>query len=83
MMPRRDFDLLPEDQKFLDDYGLDWETVVDGSRWVLVHGFDTQQARFGGVHPAVLPTSLIRGNHLEHERTAGLTGLLIRFPEIL
>lgn len=42
MTPRRDFDLLPEDRKFLDDYGLDWETIVDGSRWVLIHGFDTQ-----------------------------------------
>jgi len=38
---RRQFDLLPEDVTFLDDYGLPWETVVDGSRWVLVHDFPT------------------------------------------
>ena len=42
MTLRRDFDLLPEDQQFLDDYELDWETVVDGSQWVLVHGFSSQ-----------------------------------------
>jgi hypothetical protein len=38
---RRQFDLLPQDQKFLDDYGLPWETVVDGSQWVLIHKFPT------------------------------------------
>jgi E2/UBC family protein E len=38
---RRQFELLPEDTRFLDDYGLPWETVVDGSRWVLIHDFPT------------------------------------------
>jgi len=38
---RRQFDLLPEDLKFLEDYGLAWETLVDGSRWVLIHEFPT------------------------------------------
>jgi hypothetical protein len=38
---RRQFDLLSEDQKFLEDYGLPWETVVDGSQWVLLHDFPT------------------------------------------
>lgn len=36
---RRHFDLLPEDRQFLEEYGLPWETVVDGSQWVLVHEF--------------------------------------------
>ena len=36
---RRQFDLLEEDAKFLDEYGLPWEAVVDGSHWVLVHDF--------------------------------------------
>jgi len=40
-MTKRQFDLLPEDEKFLDDYGLPWDTVVDGSRWVLVHDLPT------------------------------------------
>jgi hypothetical protein len=38
---RRQFSLLPEDEKFLNDYGLRWETIVDGSQWVLIHGFPT------------------------------------------
>jgi hypothetical protein len=38
---RRQFQLLPEDEKFLNDYGLAWETVVDGSQWVLIHDFPT------------------------------------------
>lgn len=41
MTLRRQFDLLPEDAQFLDDYGLPWETVVDGSQWVLIHDFPT------------------------------------------
>lgn len=41
---RRQFDLLPLDKKFLDDYGLPWETVVDGSQWVLIHNFPTPDA---------------------------------------
>lgn len=38
---RRQFELLPEDHQFLNDYGLPWETVVDGSQWVLIHDFPT------------------------------------------
>ncbi|MGE0490087.1 MAG: E2/UBC family protein [Vulcanimicrobiota bacterium] len=36
---RRQFDLLPNDETFLNDYGLPWESVLDGSRWVLIHDF--------------------------------------------
>ena len=25
----------------LEEYGLIWETIVDGSRWVLIHEFPT------------------------------------------
>lgn len=39
MTLRRQFDLLPEDQNFIKEYGLPWETVVDGSQWVLIHDF--------------------------------------------
>lgn len=39
MSLRRQFDLLPEDEQFLDQFGLPWETVVDGSRWILLHAF--------------------------------------------
>jgi E2/UBC family protein E len=39
MTLRRQFDLLPEDEKFLKEYGLPWETIVDGSQWVLIHDF--------------------------------------------
>lgn len=39
---RRDFELLPEDEQFLKDYGLPWETVADGSQWVLIHNFPSQ-----------------------------------------
>ena len=38
---RRDFDLLPQDEKFLEEYGLPWETISDGSQWVLIHEFLT------------------------------------------
>lgn len=55
MSLRRQFDLLPEDQKFLDDYGLPWETIIDGSHWVLIHDFLTPE---GYVHPKV--TAAIR-----------------------
>jgi Prokaryotic E2 family E len=27
------------DRQFLDEYGLSWETIVDGSQWVLIHDF--------------------------------------------
>jgi hypothetical protein len=36
---RTQFPLLAEDEKFLQDYGLPWETVVDGSQWVLIHDY--------------------------------------------
>lgn len=39
MALRREFDLLPVDREFLDEYGLPWETIVDGSQWVLIHDF--------------------------------------------
>lgn len=52
---RRQFDLLPEDQEFLDEYGLPWETVVDGSRWMLIHDLPTLD---GYNHPLV--TAAIR-----------------------
>jgi hypothetical protein len=39
MTLRRQFDLLPEDERFLQEYGLPWETIVDGSQWVLIHDF--------------------------------------------
>lgn len=42
MKLRRDFDLLPENARFLDEYGLPWETVADGSLWVLIHQFPSQ-----------------------------------------
>jgi len=41
MKLRRQFILLPQDQKFLEEYGLPWETIVDGSQWVLIHEFPT------------------------------------------
>ena len=45
MEHRRQFDLLPQDQKFLDEYELPWETIFDGSQWVLIHEFRSK-------HPA-------------------------------
>src|SRR5258708_32936601 len=36
---RRQFDLLPGDREFMDEFGLPWETIVDGSQWVLIHDF--------------------------------------------
>ena len=36
---RRDIALLDHDRVFLDGYGLPWESIVDGSRWVLLHRF--------------------------------------------
>lgn len=41
MTLRREFDLLPEDEEFLNEYGLPWEAVVDGSPWILIHDFPT------------------------------------------
>lgn len=39
---RRQFDLQPIDQEFLAEYGLPWETIVEGSQWVLLHQFQTR-----------------------------------------
>lgn len=36
---RRQFRLPAEDEKFLNEYGLPWEAIVDGSQWVLIHDF--------------------------------------------
>jgi hypothetical protein len=36
---RREVALLDHDRTFLDGYGLPWESIVDGSRWVLLHRF--------------------------------------------
>ena len=55
MALRRDFDLLPQDEKFLEEYGDPWETIVDGSQWVLIHEFPTHD---GYNHPRV--TAAIR-----------------------
>lgn len=41
MVLRREFALSEADQKFLDDYGCPWETIMDGSPWVLIHEFFT------------------------------------------
>jgi hypothetical protein len=42
MSLRRQFELLAEDDQFLKEYGLPWETIVDGSPWVLIHDFPTR-----------------------------------------
>ncbi len=47
---RRQFEPLPMDRQFLDEYGLPWETLVAGSQWVLIHDFPTHQ---GYNHAAV------------------------------
>lgn len=36
---RRDAPVLDQDRLFLDQYGLSWEVIVEGSTWVLLHGF--------------------------------------------
>lgn len=53
MTLRREFDLLSDDRQFLDDYGLDWETIVDGSRWVLVHQFSSQHEGYNHTHVTI------------------------------
>jgi Prokaryotic E2 family E len=50
MTLRRQFEVLPGDRQFLDEYGLPWETIVDGSQWVLIHEFSTHE---GYNHPRV------------------------------
>ena len=46
MLLRRQFELLAEDRQFLDDYGCPWETISDGSQWVLLHDFDTRHSGY-------------------------------------
>jgi hypothetical protein len=46
MALRRKFKLPPEDEKFLDDYGLPWEAIIDGSPWVLIHDWLTTKGRY-------------------------------------
>ena len=41
MSHRREFHLPAEDEEFLREYGLPWESIIDGSAWVLVHDFPT------------------------------------------
>lgn len=42
MTLRRQFSLSPEDEKFLEEFGLPWETIAEGAqRWVLIHSFPT------------------------------------------
>ena len=38
---RRDFSLLPDDEAFLVDYGLPYETINENGQWVLIHEFPT------------------------------------------
>ncbi len=38
---RRQFELPEEDRAFLEEYGYWWETVIDGSYWILLHAFST------------------------------------------
>jgi hypothetical protein len=55
MALRRAFEALPGDRQFLEQYGLPWETIVDGSQWVLIHDLPTHA---GYNHPTV--TAAIR-----------------------
>jgi hypothetical protein len=43
MILRRQFEVLPMDRQFLEEYGLPWETLVEGSQWVLIHEFSTHE----------------------------------------
>ena len=37
---RREYDLLPQDQRFLEKYGCPWETITIGNnQWLLIHEF--------------------------------------------
>lgn len=38
---RRDFELSEKDRIFLENYGLNWETILNGSPWVLLHDMTT------------------------------------------
>lgn len=50
-MLRRQFALHQRDERFLEEYGLRWETILDGSQWVLLHEFSTHS---GYNHPTVI-----------------------------
>lgn len=52
---RRQFDLPAEDEEFLSHYGSAWESIIDGSSWLLIHEFLTHA---GYNHPRV--TAAIR-----------------------
>lgn len=39
MAVRKNVQLLPEDENFLDEYGHPWETIKEGHPWVLIHDF--------------------------------------------
>ncbi len=41
MSTRRQFALPEVDVQFLEDYQVEWETINDGSQWVLLHRFPT------------------------------------------
>lgn len=51
---RRDFALPDEDRNFLEEYGLPWETISDGSQWVLLHDFPTHD----GYNHATVTTAI-------------------------
>lgn len=41
---RRQFNLLPQDEAFLELYDdRPWETMINGSQWVLIHEFPTHE----------------------------------------
>jgi hypothetical protein len=43
MNMRRQIKLPQSDVEFLDEYGLEWETINDGSAWLLIHIFPTHE----------------------------------------
>lgn len=53
MLLRHHFELLAEDSQFLDNYGCPWETISDGSQWVLLHNFSTQHSGYNHQHVSV------------------------------
>jgi hypothetical protein len=57
---RRAAPVLDQDRLFLDSYGLRWEIVVDGSTWVLIHGFPIPA---GYTHATVLLAIRLEGGY--------------------
>jgi E2/UBC family protein E/multiubiquitin len=64
--PRRDFDLLEVDERYLNELGYFWETVNDaGSRWLLIHnyrvpaGYNQQAVLLGLLIPPTYPGAQI------------------------